>query len=94
MAHPLGSVTYRFCPRNVHLGQGQDLIMSVHIYLKSKYTYENPGFCILCIDDFKILKIFNKLSKSSTIFHRETSQELTPLRRNAHITFLVDKIDM
>ena len=31
-------------------------------------------FCILCIDDFKILKIFIKLSKFSTIFHRETSQ--------------------
>ena len=31
----------------VHLGQGQDLIMSIQIYLKYKYTYENTGFCIL-----------------------------------------------
>ena len=53
---------------NIHLGQGQDLIMSIKIYLIYKYTYENAGFCILCIDDFKILKIFNKLSKFSTIF--------------------------
>ena len=37
-----------------HLGQGQDLIMSIQIYLKYKYTYENAGFCILCIDDFFI----------------------------------------
>ena len=43
----------------VHLRQNQDLIMSIHIYLKYKYTYKNAGFCILCIDDFKILKIFN-----------------------------------
>ena len=42
----------------VHLGQTQELIMSIHIYLKCKYTYENAWFCILCIDDFKILKIF------------------------------------
>ena len=35
-------------------------------------------FCILCIDDFKILKIFIKLSKFSTIFHQETSQAPTP----------------
>ena len=62
-----------------HLGQSEDLIMSIHIYLKCKYTYENAGFCILCIDDFKILKIFIKLSKFSTIFHRETSQAQTPL---------------
>ena len=37
-----------------HLVQGQDLIMSIQIYLKYKYTYENAGFCILCIDDYKI----------------------------------------
>ena len=47
--------------------------MSIHIYRKCKYTYENAGFCIFCIDDFKVLKIFNKLLKFSTIFHRETS---------------------
>ena len=28
----------------VHLGQSQDLIMSIHIYLKYKYTYKNAGF--------------------------------------------------
>ena len=66
----------------VHLGQGQDLIMTIQMYLKYIFTYENAGFCILCIDDFKILQIFNKLSTFSTIFHRET------------MTFLVDKIDM
>ena len=31
---------------------------------------EMLDFCILCIDDFKILKIFNKLSKFSTIFSK------------------------
>ena len=54
-------------------------------------------FCILCIDDFKILKIFNNLSKFSTIFHRETSQAPPPPPHphpNVHMTFLVDKIDM
>ena len=54
----------------VHLGQSQKLIVSIEIYLKCKYTYENVGFCIL----FKILNGFIKLSKFSTIFHRETSQ--------------------
>ena len=34
----------------VHLGQGQDLMMSIQIYFKYKYTYENAGFCILCIE--------------------------------------------
>ena len=38
---------------NVNLGQGQDPIMSTQIHLKYKYTYENAGFCILCIDDSK-----------------------------------------
>ena len=53
---------------NVHLGQGQDLIMSIQIYFKHKYTYENAGFCILCIDEFKTLKFSNRLSKFSVIF--------------------------
>ena len=44
--------------------------MGIEIYLKCKYTYENVGFCIL----FKILNVFIKLSKFSTIFHQETSQ--------------------
>ena len=43
----------------------------IQIYLNYKYTYENAEFCI---DDFKILKLFNKLSKFSTIFHRGTSK--------------------
>ena len=34
-------------------------------------------FCILRIDDFKILKILNRLSKFSTILYRETSQAPT-----------------
>ena len=42
--------------------------MSVQMYLKYKYTYENAGFCILCIDNFKILKFLNKLLKFSMIF--------------------------
>ena len=71
-------------------------MMSIEIYLKCKYTYENAGFCKLCIDDFKILKFFIKLLKFSTIFHRETSQVPTPPPPppNVHMTFLVDKIDM
>ena len=52
----------------VHLGQGQNLIVSIQIYLKYKYTYENAGFCVRCIDDFKISKKFYKLSKFFTFF--------------------------
>ena len=71
MLQALGlSVVYKSI--NVHLGQSQEL-MSIEIYLKCKYTYENAGFCVLCIHGFKILKIFIKQSKFSTIFHRETS---------------------
>ena len=51
----------------VHLGQGQDLIMTLQMYLKYIFTCENAGFCILCIDDFKILQIFNKLSTEGCI---------------------------
>ena len=70
--------------------------MSIQKYLKYKYTYENAGFCILCMDDFKVLKIFIKLSKFSTIFHRETSPAPSspPPTPNVLMTFLVDKIDM
>ena len=75
------SIVYKSINK-VHLGQSQDLIMSIHIYLKYKYTYENAEFFILCIDDFEILKIFIKLSKFSTIFYRETSQAPTPLPHN------------
>ena len=81
----------------VLLEQSTELIMSISIYLKCKYTYENAGFCILCIDDIKILKIFVKLSKFSTIFtekrHRRQPSPLPP-PPNVHMTFLVDKIDM
>ena len=31
---------------------------TINLYLKCKHTYENAGFCILCIDDFKMIKIF------------------------------------
>ena len=41
------------------LEQGQDLIMSIQIHLKYKYTYKNAGFCMLCVDNFNILKIFS-----------------------------------
>ena len=79
----------------VHLGQGQNLIVSIKIYLKYKYTDENAGFCVLCIDDFKILKNLSKLSKFFTFFtekrHRRNSPPPPP---NVHMTFLVDKIDM
>ena len=53
--------------------------MSIQLYLKCKYTYENAGFCILCTDDFKTLKIFNKLPNFSTIFHQETPQAPVPV---------------
>ena len=66
----------------VLLEQSTELIMSISIYLKCKYTYENAGFCILCIDDMKILKIFVKLSKFSTVFteirHRRQPPPLSP----------------
>ena len=81
------SVVYKSI--KVHLGQSQEQIMSIHI---CKYTYKNAGFCILCINDFKILKIFIKLSKFSTLFQRETAP--TSPSSNVHMTFLVDKIDM
>ena len=34
--------------------------MGIHIDFKYKCTYENAGVCILCIDDFKISKPFNR----------------------------------
>ena len=74
----------------VHLGQGQDLIISIKIYLKYKYTYDNARFCI---DDFKILKIL-----TIEIFHDFSPTNVTgitpPPPPNVHMTFLVDKIDM
>ena len=77
----------------VHLGQGQDLIMSIQIYFQYKYTYENAEFCILCIDVLKILKTI----KICHNFHPETTQVPTPPpppSPNIHMTFLVDKINM
>ena len=58
----------------VHLGQGQDLIMSTQIYFQYKYTYENAEFCILCIDVLKILKTI----KICHNFHPETTHVPTP----------------
>ena len=52
--------------------------MSIEIYLKCKYTYENAGFCILCMNDFKISKIFIKLSKFSTIFYEKRHRRQPP----------------
>ena len=68
--------------------------MSIQVYLKYKYSYGNAEFCILCIDDSKILKLLNKVLKFSTIFPRETSQAPTPPPPNVYMTFLVGKIDM
>ena len=86
------SVVYK--SMKVHLGQSQELIMSMEIYLKCKYTHENAGFCILCIDDFKIIKIFYQAIEIFHVFYRETSQAPPPPTPNVHMTFLVDKIDM
>ena len=55
--------------------------MSIQVYLKYKYIHEIAGFCILCIDDYKILQIFNKISKFSTISHRESSHGAIPTQR-------------
>ena len=62
----------------VHLGQGQNLIVSIQIYLKYKYTYENAGFCLPCIDDFKISKKIYKLSKFFTFFTEKRHRRHPP----------------
>ena len=50
------------------LGGGHDFIMGIQIYLKYKYTYENTGFAILCVDAWlQNIKIFEQ-SKFSMIF--------------------------
>ena len=49
--------------------------MSIQIYLKYRYIYENVGFCILCVDDFKILKLSNNDFHD---FHRETYRHQPP----------------
>ena len=71
--------------------------MSIEIYLKCKCTYENAVFCILCIDDFKILKIFYRTIEISHDFSPRDVTGPTPSQPpspNVHQTFLVDKIDM
>ena len=86
----------------VHLGQGQDLIVSIQIYFMYKYTYKNAGFCILCIDEFKILKFSNRLSKFSMIFtekrHRRQPSPPAPQRpydvsrgQNRYVTLPLQK---
>ena len=63
----------------VHLGQGQNLIVSIKIYLKYKYTYENAGFCVLCTDDLiQNIKKFEQIIEIFHVFHRETSQAQLP----------------
>ena len=64
------------------LGARPGLIISIQIYFKYKYTYENAGVCILCIDEFKILQFSNRLSKFSMIFieKRHRCQPPTPQR--------------
>ena len=52
--------------------------------LKYKYTYENAGFCVLCIDDFKILKNFNTLSKFSTFFTEKRHRRHLPTPQRPH----------
>ena len=69
----------------VHLGQGQNLKMGIQISFKYKYTYENAGVCIPCIDKFKILKFSNKLSKLSMISPRNvTAYDVS--RQNRYVT--------
>ena len=80
----------------VHLGQGQDN-RSIQIYLKYKYTYENAGFCILCIDDFKILKIFNLTNYRN--FPQFSPKNVVganppPPPPTSRLRYLVDKINM
>ena len=51
--HPLRNVTHffrLFILQALRLSveyKNQDLILSIHIYLKCKYTHKNAGFCIL-----------------------------------------------
>ena len=87
----------------VHLGQGQDLIVSIEIYLKYKYTYENAGFCVLSFDDFKILKKFYKPLKFSTFFTEKRHRCQPPSsqrpydvshRQNRYVTLLLIKREL
>ena len=73
----------------VHLGQSQQLIMSIHIYLKCKYTYENAGFCILCVDNFKILKLLPNHGNFPQLFNEKRHRrQPPPPPPNVHMTFL------
>ena len=60
--------------------------MSIHIYLKCKYTYENAGFGILYVDNFKILKIFVKISKFSIIFTEKRHRNDVSRGQNRYMT--------
>ena len=74
----------------VHLGQSQELITSIHLYLKCKYTYENAGFCILLSRNFyQTIEIFHD-------FSRRTSQGTgaNPPTPQRPYDVLVDKIDV
>ena len=74
--------TYKKLIIKVLLGQSQELIMSIHINLRCKYTYENAGFCILCIDGFKILKLLSNYRNFPRFFpekrHRRQPPPSTP----------------
>ena len=61
---------------NIHIYLCVILINTIYLVYLNIYTFMKLlDFCILCINDLKILKFFNKLSKLiSTILHRETSQ--------------------
>ena len=66
--------------------------MSIHIYLKYKYTYENAVFLYTLYRWFQNIKNFQQTIE---IFHGFSPRNVTGAPPpNVHITFLVDKIDM
>ena len=52
--------------------------MSVQIYLKYKYSYENIGFCILCVVDPKTLKLFEQTIEFPMIFTEKRHRRQPP----------------
>ena len=52
----------------------------------------DAGFCILYVDDFKILQIFNY--RNIPRFSPGNVTGANPTSSNVHMTFSVDKIDM
>ena len=42
-----------------------------NIYTLKKNTYENAGFCMLCIDQFNALKFSNKLSSDASLISNQ-----------------------